>query len=173
MKILLLLIAAFAIYHFWWEAIVAPTERLALRNRLFVIRDQLRTHEARGIAPADVQAFRHVHDSVNVMINRLSHLTAHNIAQMEFAYRHDAKLRARITERKALLERCEDDVVKGAFMQASRVVREAALVNGGGWAVYLLPAAVTAVAFAEIKNMASAIIAAPKQDADRLLPADV
>lgn len=173
MKILLLLITIFAIYHFVWESIIAPTERLALRNRFFVIRDQLREHEAGGIHRADMPAYRVVHDSVNAMINRIAYLTAHNMVQMDVAYRHDEEFRARVTERKAVMERCEDAVVKDAFRQASKVVREAVLVNGGGWAIYMLPVVVLGAALTDLKDMASAIIAAPRQDTDRFLPAEV
>jgi hypothetical protein len=171
MSTLIIILAALALYHFVYEAIVAPSIRLHLRNKLFVLRDEIRGLKASGnLEVEDGQAFWYVHDGINYFLDRLPSLTLASRSAVEAAYRNNQELRQLVAERKALLERCANPQIKDIFERTALVVEEAFIVNAGGWFVYLVPLAVLLFTIGRLNRLASSLVLTPTKDTQRLLP---
>ena len=170
MSTILIAIFWLALFHFVYESIIAPSVRIDLRNRLFVVRDQIRAVMIDGVGEEDKEAFWLVHNGINSYLTRLPYLTVSSqIAAIE-AYRRDKHLRDVVEAHLSAIERCDDIRIRHAFDRAVLIVGEALVVNSGGWLAYLLPAALVAATFTKLKRLARNLVLLPDRAADRLLP---
>lgn len=170
MKYLILLVLFVATFHFVYEAIVAPSLRLKLRNKLFSLRDELRSLKIAGISKEDEQAFWLVHEGINAYINRLPNLTVYGRHKAMAAYREDAELRARVEKRLEVLNNCRNQTITNVLERVALVVEEAFLVNMGGTFVYIVPAALVAVTLGSLKRLAKSLVLTPEKDTPRVVP---
>lgn len=170
MKYLILLILFFATFHFVYEGIIAPSLRIALRNRLFAIRDELRCLKIGGLSVADEKAFWLVHEGINSFINRLPYLTIYGRRAAMEAYRNDADLRARVEQRIEILTGCGNKAITQIFDKASMIVEEAFIVNMGGTFVYIIPGAVLVATLGSLKRLAQSLVLTPERDTFRVVP---
>lgn len=170
MKYLILVLIGIAMYHFVYEGVIAPSIRVSLRNRLFVIRDELRSINIAGIKKCDEQAFWVVHEGINSYINRLPYLTLRGRAAAMTAYREDSELRSRVEKRVELLTACEDKRITDLLARASAVVEEAFIVNMGGTFIYIVPLAVLAMSLDGLRNLAKKLVLTPERDTLRVVP---
>ena len=170
MSTLFIVAAFFAILHFVYEGIIAPGQRIRLRNKLFVLRDRLRAVRIEGVDAKDDPAFWYVHDGINALLSRLHSLTVSARATTELRHDRDAELRQRVDARMAMLRECSNPQIKKIFDEASSVIEEAFIVNMGGWMFYLVPVAILWVCLGQLKTLASELLVLPEKDSRRLLP---
>ncbi len=164
----IIFLALLAAIHFIFEAIIAPSLRMVLRNKLFKLRDEIRRLKIDGLDKQDEEAFWYIHDGINYFINRLPYLTVQNQANAIVAYKKDPALRERVDARMKMMEQCNNKQLKAVFSKTTLVVEEAFLANMGGWFFYILPIAMVLAAIGTLKRIASSIILAPTRDTDRL-----
>ena len=170
MKTLLPILAVMAVYYAVYEGIVAPSLRLALRNRLFRLRDELRRLKVQGrVAAEDEQAFWYVHDGINAFINRLPYLTLGMQVAAHAAYKADAALRAQVDARRQLLGACRNRAIAHIYARSTRVVEEAFVVNMGGWFVFILPGVLLIAALSWLKRMAARLLLTPEAATRQLI----
>ena len=167
MGTLLLILFVLSVAHFFYEGVLAPSWRMLLRNRLFVLRDELRNLKIAGINPDDDRAFWYVHDGLNHLLNRLPSLSLSGRFYAWRAYRTDERLREMIAERTELLEKCGDARIREIFEAAGDVVKKAFLVNMGGWFIYLVPVVLVLATIQSLTKLASSIVLTPGKEADR------
>lgn len=172
MSKLIIALSLLALLHFFIETVIAPTLRMGLRNKLFGLRDELRSLKIEGLQHCDEEAFWHVHDGINYFINRLPHLTMLNNASAIYAYKNDPELKKRIDQRIRMMEQAADPRLRSIYDRTSHVVEEAFVANMMMWVIYLLPVALTLFLVGGlkkgVKQLASSIIVAPVKDADRI-----
>ena len=170
MKYFILVILFIATFHFVYEGILAPSLRMALRNHLFSIRDELRCIKIGGLAEVDEKAFWLVHEGINSYINRLPYLTIHGRRSAMEAYRNDADLRARVEKRIEVMTACQNKEITRIFEKASLVVEEAFIVNMGGTFVYIIPIAILVGTLGSLKRLAQSLVLTPEKDTSRVVP---
>lgn len=168
---LILFVIFVAILHFIYEAIIAPSIRLHLRNRLFTIRDSLRSNKIiHGIKKEDEEAFNLVHDGVNNLLTRLPQLTIYNSIALRNEYIKNQKLRDEVDARVALVEHCGNQCIYNAYTQANLIVEHAMLANMGGWFFYLIPIFSVLLVLRKLSNLAGRLLVTPLVDTLRIIP---
>jgi len=136
------------IFHFVWEAILAPSFRLSLRYELFRMRDLVRKlhHECPDDCSEDV--YRYLQGGINNGIRLLPKTDLVLLSAIEQAMKTDEALRKRIEKRRELLDACINPDVKQIRTDVQKISQKALLINLGGWAIYVVP---VIVAFASCK----------------------
>lgn len=170
MKYIILLMLFVATFHFIYEGIVAPSLRMKLRNKLFALRDELRSIKILGLAKDDEQAFWLVHEGINSYINRLPNLTIYGRHKAMAAYREDAELRTRVEKRLEVLTRCKNKAITDVLDRVTLVVEEAFLINMGGTFIYIVPAAMVIATLGSLKRLAKSLVLTPESDTIRVVP---
>lgn len=172
MKTLLLLALILSIWHFIYEFAIAPSIRIHLRNRLFVLRDQLRRAKIDGIRSEDEAAFWFVHNGINNFLNRLPNLTLARAVELEVKYKQHADLRQVLEDHMRALNSSRDSRIVEVFNQTNVVIENAMITNMGAWFIYIVPIAVLVAAMGRLSKIAGDLIMAPTKDVERLIPAN-
>ena len=169
MSTILILMTLVAMFHFVYEGIIAPSIQVGLRNKLFVVRDEIRRAKIENVEPANEEAFWYVHDGINGWLTRIPLVTLTNQFAAIRAYRTEPELRKNVDMRVALVKGCSDDRVKAAKEKASFIIWEASIANSGGWLVYLVPIAVVLATFKNMKRFATGLLLSPEKTTEKLM----
>jgi len=159
-----------AVWHFMYEAIIAPTLRLGLRNRLFALRDELRKAKIEGISLKDEDAFYFVHEGVNNFINRLPSLTVILAVKLNREYQVNQKLRTVMDGHLKAVQTAKNETIKCVFEKTNDVVVKAFWVNTGGWLIYIVPIVVVLYFMKRITQVISELLVTPSREMERLIP---
>jgi len=169
MTILFLIVCMLALFHFYYQSVVAPTLILFLRFRLFALRDELR-----GImieeAPDVPSALYVVENSINTAIRILHSVTISGLLYADSQIRNHVELQRRIEERNDLIANCQIPKVKEIERQASTLVAGAFLANSGGWFIYLLPIALTWASFSGLFQLLKRILVIKESEFEVIVP---
>lgn len=168
MSTLLIVIAWLALLHFVYEAIIAPSVRVSLRNKLFTARDELRSIKIEGIHPEDEKAFWLVEHGINTSLRCVHQMLPSSQAAALEAYRCDPGLRAELDDAVAQVQGSSDPRIAKTFNHVVDVVQEAYIVNSGGWAIYAVPLAVMLMMLSQFKRMVTRVLVMPDRVTDKL-----
>ena len=164
MHYLILAFAILALWHWWYEAVLAPTERLGLRFKLFVVRDDLR---ALKIQLGDAFEDRHYHylqDSINNAIAFLPRLDIALLMTMMWRLQVDDAFRERVEARSKILDDCRHEETKVLRKRTTDLVQSILAANSGGWALYLVPIVLTMVFYKWTRKITRSLMALSKTD---------
>lgn len=168
MNTLIVVIFWLAVWHFLCEAILAPSAKMILRNRLFAMRDQVRhIHIERGddrMAP-DVEL---LHDGINRFLPRLKQVTPLLLHEIDSAYRKDPGVHEIVDARRQVIESAADPRIKDIVGRINDVLSKAMIANTAGWMIYLLPIGVVFVCFSRLTRLAAELFVTPSCTLDRL-----
>lgn len=168
MSTLIVIIFWLAVWHFLCEGIVTPSARMILRNRLFVLRDQVRhIHIERGgnsMAPDIVL----LHDGINRFLPRLKQITPLLLLDIDAAYRTDPEVRATVDARQQIIESAADPRIREIVSQTNKILADAMIANTAGWMIYLLPIVLVFVCFSRLTHLAAELFVTPSSTLDRL-----
>lgn len=170
MTYLFLVILSLAIIHFLYEGIIAPSLRLNLRYRLFALRDELRTLKQQHGDSLPNDVFMSLQSAINNAILLLHRVNVEVVSKTEAAIHNDKQLAKRIEERIALIENCGVKEVRVVQAKACRTLREALLVNNGGWLIYIVPIFMLVFSASRLTNFAKEAIAIPENELERIMP---
>ena len=170
MSTFIIVIAIFAIMHSIYDGIVLPSIRMHLRNRLFILRDEIRKVRGSGLKGQDEKAFWLVHDGINNLLNKLSFLTVERKAKIERAYNTDTELQKKINSRIEIIENCDNEELKNIFHKSNDIIEKAFIANAGGWFIYLVPIALLFLSIKKLSLLASELIVTPTHVSDQLIP---
>ena len=129
-----------ALWHFIYDGILSPTLRLAVRYRLFAVRDELRSLRYREPA-LGAECFELFHDYINTAIELVPALSISLISEAERALRDDPQLRHRIEERVRVMDSCSVPGAQEIRHKAFLLARQALIINAGSWLIWLVPIA--------------------------------
>lgn len=170
MKYLILFLVIVSAWHFIYDGIIAPSIRLHLRNKLFILRDELRLAKIDGISSQDEDAFWFVHEGINNFINRLPNLTIEKARSIALSYRQNEHHSRLLDEHIFAVENASDSRITGIFRKTNSVIEATFITNMGGWFIYLIPIAIIFSFMTRLSNLASILLVASKKDIERLLP---
>jgi hypothetical protein len=139
MEYLFVVMVVFALYHFVYESILAPSERLKLRFELFELRDRLRALKIEHSEYLEDRHFDYLQDSLNSLICLLARFDMATLSYIELEIQRDPELRRRLEIRTAILDDCQFDELRGIRRASVRIAAKALLINSGGWFVSVVP----------------------------------
>jgi len=157
-------------WHFAYQGIVLPTLLALLRNRLFALRDRLRTMQFIGAPPCDGEAFEYVHNGINNFLNRL-HLVDVGLHQrIHKMYESDADFRETVANRRRMMEAAGNEQLRNIMNEADETLKLAVAANAGGWAIYVIPVLLFVFWAKTVMDFAKDVLALPSAIIPTLLP---
>ena len=153
MAITLFILILLAAYHFVYESIILPTERLDLRYKLFKERDNLRIlkmNDKDGKITDDI--FKLLDTTICNSIDLLPQYTISLFYNADKELRLNKNLRAKVEKRNQLIEGYEVEEIKEIGNNVYHHVGKAFLLNFGSWIVYLLPFLILIILYAVTMN---------------------
>lgn len=149
---------------------------MGLRDNLFLLRDKARMKKIEGGEHFDDEAFKLIHDSINLLLNRLPQLTISMYFKASALYQADDELRSEVKKRIETVENCSDDDLRAIFGETNNVIGHAFIANMGGWFIYIIPGAFLFFLLVFMLNKISVyikqLILMPVQIAEKLAPLD-
>jgi len=170
MSIFIIVAAVLVMLHFIYDRIILPTIRLHLRNRLFELRDEVRSIMIEEGRTERDEAFMFVHDGICKFLNRLPEITIHLKVELEKEFQSNEKLRVRTKERIELISQSGNDRLMGLFNEANLVVEKAFIANMGVWFFYLVPIALCLASITKLSDIAKELVAMPTRETESLIP---
>ncbi len=167
---IIILILFISILHFIYDGIILPSIRQNNRNELFSLRDELRWLMIEGINEKDILAFNLVHEAINSFSNRLPMLTISVQKSFQSDVENNVKLREIIQKRRDIINNCSNDEIKRIVGNVNLILEKTYISNSGGWFLYLVPIAITAVIFEKITEINAQLTMAPSQEVHRVIP---
>jgi hypothetical protein len=99
----IVILLALAVFHFAYEAILAPSLRLSLRFRLFVLRDEVRRLKIECLESLNDNHFVFLQGSINGLISMLHRVDMALLVGVEFESRKDPGFLEQARERARML----------------------------------------------------------------------
>ncbi len=174
MSILILTLAFLAVWHFVYESIIAPCQRMKQRNKLFELRDKLRNVYIDGINEDDKQAFEVCQSGINNLLYTLPYISVASQLKLERMKEHDKELAERIDKAVSSVENCKNEEIIKIFNESANVIKDVLFINLGGWMIYLIPivilVAISLVCYEKVAKAAKDILVTPDSELDNILP---
>lgn len=156
--VLFFVFAGLAIFHFWWDGIIAPSVRLEMRYELFKMRDSLRRLKIDHGEQVNDELFDVLQHMLN---NELAFLHRATFGNLYFAYKRygdKEDLKLGFEKFTKLVEESHLDEVKAIAHRSSLIVVCALIVNSGGWLVYVVPILLLAISYKTIQVLATKLL---------------
>lgn len=127
-----------ALWHFFYESVLANSLRHGLRYEFFGIRDELRRLNIGKLNNKDQKIYELLDNSICHIINSMSFITYGNYLHLKKIISNDIKLKESIEDVKTMIESSENEKLKEINERIAILGGKALLINNGGWAMYLL-----------------------------------
>lgn len=167
MEILLLALVGIAVWHFVYEAIIAPSLRMVLRHKMFRLRDQVR--RLRAESPDEVS--EEVFDVMQGLINNGITLVHQINFVVLFRVKNSEPIDSLIERRNQLIKDCPKEEIHEIRKSVANLLAVAFGINHGGWAIYIVPVLVISLFANTIWNGIKATAILPDEEIDKFLPA--
>ena len=128
----------YALLHFIWEGILAPSLRQSIRIDLFCLRDKLRRLKINN-PELSGEAFSTVQDGLNSAIQHLNGIDVPFLVYCDSLVRRDQKLKECVEKRKHIVISANSPELLAIASQIRAKVENAARINSGGLYLYLIP----------------------------------
>ncbi|KAF3977520.1 MAG: hypothetical protein HFP77_06640 [Methylococcales symbiont of Iophon sp. n. MRB-2018] len=123
-----------------------------------------------GIDKKDIPAFNLVHEAINSFSNRLPMLTISVQKKFQSDMENNTRLREAIKKRRDTIDNCNNNDIKRIVGNVNLILKKVYISNSGGWFVYLIPVAITAIVFKKIAEKSAQLAIAPSQEVHRVIP---
>lgn len=169
-----------AIWHFFYESVLATSLRHGLRYDFFQLRDELRNIKIDNtLTEKDEQIFKILDESICQMINSMSFMSVVNYMVLQKKINKDSKVKSNIEKIKALIQNADNKNLLDIDRSISLLGSRALVVNNGGWTIYLILPLLVIFIIAlfsiqyeiitnHIKNISSALIYSPNNQSERI-----
>lgn len=139
--------------HFIYQAILLPSSRQKARDKLFILRDELRNNLLKNQELADkktLRAYKDVDDGINRAIGRLHLLTVSNIFKVS---KNSSKEKTeKFKKFHSSLESIEDKAPIDSFHKVNKVLERVFVLNSAMFILYLLPIVLTVSLISALVN---------------------
>lgn len=168
---LIIVLIVLGIWHFVYEAIIAPALRFHLRNELFIQRDRLRKiFILKQVSEHDLAAFDNVHSGINLFLDKLDKLNLDVKLQATKVIDNNPEIERKMEARLKVMAECKNEDILQIFENTRNIVERAFFVNMGGGIPYLVPVALVLVSIASFKKLASELLVANSYEVQKLMP---
>lgn len=158
MEYLILYLALCAVWHFFYESIVAPSLRRKLRYHFFAVRDELRRAKVRGALTDDV--YETLQEVSNNALNRLDRIGLMTLFSVYYRLRSDPQFRKAVKEQRERINQWPREAMP-LYNRISHLFDEAFYINSFGWAFYLFPLIILVLLFPQIGTLITQALFAP------------
>ncbi len=138
MVFIFLILCLYALLHFIFESIVAPSARFNIRLDLFALRDEARRLRIKSPEIGD-EAFGVVQDGLNAAIKYLYEIDILILVHCDVMVNRDKRFKERVEKRRAVVMATNSSELIYITNQLRKKVESAALINNGGWLLYVIP----------------------------------
>jgi hypothetical protein len=128
----------FALLHFVWQGIVAPSMRLELRFRIFALRDKLRRLKLAD-QPLNDEAFTTAEDALIAALRVLYEIDIPLLVHCDSLVAADQKFKEQVQKRMEIIKCSNSSELEDIMNDLRKQVERAAVINSGGWILYVLP----------------------------------
>lgn len=156
--VLFLVFIGLVIFHFWWDAIIAPSARMELRYELFRMRDELRRLKIDHPQELDDEVFDTFQHILNKEIRFLHQATIGALFLAYRKYKDDPSIEENFQRFEKLIDESQFEEIKNIDENSAVVTGVALVVNSGGWLIYVIPALLLAVSFGTIQMIAKKLL---------------
>ncbi|MCC5806348.1 MAG: hypothetical protein JJU00_08465 [Opitutales bacterium] len=156
-----LILAGLALWHLFYEAILAPSLRQLLRYRLFAVRDSVRRLRMENPETFGHEAFGILNESLNNQIRLLGRVHASDLSAVNRAYDQDPSFRAEVDRRGSILSECPLAEAGDLNRQAAQLFVFGVMINSGGWLPYIIPVLLCLAGWDHLKKTGRIFVAAP------------
>jgi hypothetical protein len=176
------ILIALAALHFVYESILAPSFRLSLRFRLFVLRDEVRQLKIDCAGSLSDEHFDFLQDSINNLISNLNRFDMATFVGVVLESKRDPSFLKSAEERSCMMDDCDfpragpgpgpGPRAREIREQSLKIVSAAIFINSG--ALYLLifaPIIIAVLGYAEVKRRIRIFAFISDQDLKRIPPA--
>lgn len=130
---------ALVVFHFIYDAIIAPSLRFELRLSLFELRDRIRMLKILHGNQFDDKLYFHLQDAVNKQILLLHNINVVGLVQAYKLVANNRELANRLRDLERMVEDCEIEEIKQMHnYQLPKAFGKALAANSGGWMVYVV-----------------------------------
>jgi hypothetical protein len=169
------ILIALAALHFLYESILAPSFRLSLRFKLFVLRDEVRQLKIDYAGSLSDKHFDFLQESINNLISNLSRFDMATFAGVEFESKKDPSFLKSAEQRSRMLDDCDFSRAglraREIREQSLKIVSAAIFINSG--VLFLLifaPIIIAILGYAEVKRRIKIFALISDQDLKRIPP---
>jgi hypothetical protein len=169
----ILILIALAALHFVYESILAPSFRLSLRFKLFILRDEVRQLKIDCASSLGDKHFNYLQDSINNLISNLNRFDMATFIGVEFESKRDRSFLKSAEERSRMLDDCNIPRARQIRSQSLKIASAAIFINSG--ALFLLifaPVIVAFLGYAEVKKRIKIFAFISDQDLKRIPPSE-
>lgn len=150
-SVLFLVFIGLVVFHFWWDAIIAPSARLELRYELFKLRDELRRLKMDHPLEVDDELFDVMQHMLNKEIRFLHQATIGALCLAYYKHKNDPSMEENFQRFEKLIHGSQLEAIKDIDNNSSDVTILALVLNSGGWLIYIVPALLLAVSFRTVQ----------------------
>lgn len=138
MVILFYILLFMAIWHFFYESILATALRHGLRYDFFKLRDRLRNLKIdNSLSKKDEEIFKILDDSISQMINSMSFISAVNYIMLRKQIDNNTSVISGIEKVRNLIDKADNKELLSVDEGINSLGSRALIINNGGWMLYL------------------------------------
>ena len=138
MTTLIMILLLFALFHFVYEGMIAPTERQHIRYKLFALRDELRMIKIDEGYRFPNEIFEEMENTINTGINLVPRFSMGFLAKSAIRARDDKSALHEIARRRHIINNFEITRIKEIHKEAHNCLSRALTINSGGWLPYIV-----------------------------------
>lgn len=168
MEYVIVLLFFAAIWHFVYQAILLPGIHSKQRNRLFALRDRLRTFHFEASDRKHEVAFQVAQDGINNAIHSVEVLGLEMQLRIMRLHEQNPEFRELIEKRKNALRAANCAEIDEIVKEANAVMQDIFVFNSGGWMVYVVPVFLCMIFYEKIVATVRDLFAFDSQGADLL-----
>jgi hypothetical protein len=165
------ILIALAALHFVYESILAPSFRLSLRFKLFVLRDEVRQLKIDCAGSLSDKHFDFLQDSINNLISNLNRFDMATFVGVEFESKKDPSFLKAAEERSRMLDDCTIPRAREIRKQSLKIISAAIFINSGAsFLLIFAPIIIAVLGYAEVKQRIRIFAFISDQDLKRIPP---
>lgn len=168
MSWIIITVFCISVLHFVYDGIILPSIRMHLRNRLFILRDELRRLKIEQYESFNERVFDFLHSGLNFYLNRLPLVTLSLRTSLMTEYHSNPGVQREAKIRMELVENCNSQELKNIHKSINEVLDMAYLANMGGWFFYIIPIAIVCMSFSKLSSLISEAFFLPEKTAGRI-----
>ncbi len=170
MEYLIIIFLVFAIFHFIYESIIAPSIRLKLSFELFKVRDDVRFLKMQHGNKFDCKHFDYLQDTINILLKSLHNFDVVALTLAQNAIKNDKALLDHVQKRKMIFDDCKMPEAVSVRKETLDIAAKIILVNNGAWLVYLIPIGIVMMFYKSLSDSVKEVFSLSEGDFNKVSP---
>ena len=163
-------LALLALFHFVYEAILAPSFRMKLHFELCALRDDLRRLNWTRGRELTRENYAYLDDALLCLDSMLHRFDVGTLTAVRQELARNPELKREVEQRGKVLDGCpmiEAIEIRDGLL---RIASRALLINHGAWCIYVLPAVFGCFSLGSARMLIRSAVSVPKSELLRITP---